>query len=102
MRKIHLASLLHNVEHRFLGEKVYSYIGNMLLAINPYRNLTMPIPGHKDPCGYYDGPVRAYYASMQGETRQQGVRAHIFVVADGAYRALSAEVCMYVKHLCCM
>lgn len=91
MRKIHLASLLFNVEHRFLSEKVYSYIGNMLLAINPYRTLTMLIPGQRDPCAYYDAPVRAYYARLRGETRQQGVRAHVFVVADMAYRALGSE-----------
>jgi myosin heavy subunit len=38
MRKIHLPSLLHNVEQRFLRtQKIYSYIGNMsgscLLAV---------------------------------------------------------------------
>lgn len=112
MRKIHLASLIYNVEHRlcashsiaiasrqaltpppprFLSEKVYSYIGNMLLAVNPYRHLTMPVPGERSPCSYYDTPVRAYYARLRGETRQQGVRAHIFVVADLAYRALASE-----------
>lgn len=96
MRKIHLASLLFNVEHRFLSEKVYSYIGNMLLAVNPYRNLTMPIPGERDPCAYYDAPVRSYYARLRGETRQQ-VRAPppLFCDAGAAlFQEIFRPLCM--------
>eukprot|EP00960_Hanusia_phi_P045162 757066-Hanusia_phi.AAC.1 len=91
MTKIHLPSLLQNVEFRFLSEKIYSYIGNMLLAVNPYKQLDMPVPGYDHPIGMYDKEVRRYYASLQGNTRQQGVRSHVFVVADNAYRNLSAE-----------
>lgn len=91
MQKIHLPSLLHNVEQRFLVEKIYTYIGNMLIAVNPYKTLTMPIPGCREPCGLYDQQVRAYYARLRGDTRQKGVRAHCFVVADQTYRALGDE-----------
>ena len=91
MQKIHLPSLLHNIEQRFLVEKIYTYIGNMLIAVNPYKSLAMPIPGHRDPCGLYDQPVRDYYARLRGDTRQKGVRAHVFVVADSAYRDLGSE-----------
>jgi tRNA A37 threonylcarbamoyladenosine biosynthesis protein TsaE len=91
MQKIHLPSLLHNIEQRFLVEKIYTYIGNMLIAVNPYKTLSMPIPGCREPCGLYDDEVRAYYAKLRGNTRQKGVRAHVFVVADNAYRALGSE-----------
>jgi hypothetical protein len=91
MQKIHLPSLLHNIEQRFLVEKIYTYIGNMLIAVNPYKALLMPVPGFPEACGLYDKDVRAYYASLKGDTRQKGVRAHVFVVADSAYRDLAAE-----------
>ena len=91
MQKIHLPSLLYNIEQRFIVEKIYTYIGNMLLAVNPYKTLSMPIPGCREPCGLYDEEVRAYYAKLRGDTRQKGVRAHLFVVADSAYRALGSE-----------
>jgi hypothetical protein len=91
MPKIHLPSLLHNIEQRFLVEKIYTYVGNMLIAVNPYKNLTMPIPTCREPCGLYEEETRAYYARLRGDTRQKGVRAHVFVVADSAYRDLSAE-----------
>lgn len=100
MRKIHLASLLFNVEHRFLSEKVYSYIGNMLLAVNPYRNLTMPIPGVRDMCAYYDAPVRAYYARLRGETRQQvGLFFTNFLVHKRC-RFLSSFIPHFSLHFC--
>jgi len=91
MQKIHLPSLLHNIEQRFLVEKIYTYIGNMLIAVNPYKTLAMPIPGCREPCSLYDTHVREYYARLRGDTRQKGVRAHVFVVADSAYRDLSSE-----------
>ena len=91
MQKIHLPSLLHNIEQRFLVEKIYTYIGNMLIAVNPYKTLSMPIPGCREPCGLYDEEVREYYARLRGDTRQKGVRAHVFVIADSAYRSLGSE-----------
>ncbi len=51
----------------------------------------MPVPGCKEPAQIYDVRVREYYARLNGDTRQQGVRAHVFVVADNAYRNLGAE-----------
>ena len=68
MQKIHLPSLLHNIEQRFLVEKIYTYIGNMLIAVNPYKSLTMPIPGIREPCGLYAAQVRNYYARLRGGT----------------------------------
>ncbi|KAJ1494150.1 hypothetical protein T484DRAFT_1766726 [Baffinella frigidus] len=53
MSKIHLLSLLHDVEARFLSETIYSYIGNMLIAVNPYKPLTMPLAGNAHPCFIY-------------------------------------------------
>ena len=91
MQKIHLPSLLLNIESRFQAEKIYTYIANMLLAVNPYKALTMPLPGHTAPVGLYEAETRAYYAGLGGDTRQKSVCAHVFVVADNAFRALGAE-----------
>jgi myosin-1 len=33
------AALLHNVEFRYQWDLIYTYVGHLLLAVNPYKSL---------------------------------------------------------------
>jgi hypothetical protein len=33
------AALLHNVEFRYKWDLIYTYVGHLLLAVNPYKSL---------------------------------------------------------------
>ena len=33
------AALLHNVEFRYQWDLIYTYVGHLLLAVNPYKQL---------------------------------------------------------------
>jgi myosin-5 len=39
MNSLHEAPLLHMIHKRFLRDKIYAFVGNVLLSINPYRDI---------------------------------------------------------------
>jgi myosin heavy subunit len=67
------ASLLHNVRKRFNQDQIYTYVGDILVAVNPFKKLEI-------------------YTPLMLEKYQQAagspIGPHIFAVADVSYREM--------------
>ncbi|NXU28371.1 MYO1A protein, partial [Thalassarche chlororhynchos] len=66
-------SLLHTLQERFRHSNIYTYIGNVVISVNPYRSL--PI--------YTPEKVQEYH-----NCNFFAVKPHIYAIADDAYRSL--------------
>ncbi|XP_067351883.1 unconventional myosin-IXAa isoform X5 [Channa argus] len=66
-------SLLDNLRSRFLQEKIYTYVGSILIVINPFKFLPIYNPKY----------VKLYDNHTLGN-----VEPHIYAVADVAYHAM--------------
>uniref|UniRef100_A0A673D124 Myosin IXAa n=1 Tax=Sphaeramia orbicularis TaxID=375764 RepID=A0A673D124_9TELE len=66
-------SLLDNLRSRFRQEKIYTYVGSILIVINPFKFLPIYNPKY----------VKMYDNHTLGE-----VEPHIYAVADVAYHAM--------------
>ncbi|NXG88200.1 MYO1A protein, partial [Stercorarius parasiticus] len=65
--------LLHTLQERFRRSDIYTYIGNVVISVNPYRPL--PI--------YTPEKVQEYH-----NCNFFAVKPHIYAIADDAYRSL--------------
>ncbi|KAI9486952.1 MAG: P-loop containing nucleoside triphosphate hydrolase protein [Benjaminiella poitrasii] len=63
-------SVIHNLTVRYKAHHVYTYSGLFLVAVNPYRNLSI----------YSDDYIQSYKGKRRGE-----MSPHIYAVADQAY-----------------
>eukprot|EP00057_Strongylocentrotus_purpuratus_P016460 XP_011670934.1 PREDICTED: myosin-IIIb [Strongylocentrotus purpuratus] len=63
--------LLAELKHRYNGDQIYSYVGDILVAINPFRDLG--IYGQK-------------YADQYKQTKRKDNPPHIFAVSDLSYQ----------------
>ncbi|OAD53874.1 Myosin heavy chain 95F [Eufriesea mexicana] len=66
------ATLLNNVRARYFKDRIYTYVANILIAVNPYcevRDL------------YSTDTIKAYKGKSLGETPP-----HVFAIADKAFR----------------
>ncbi|XP_061383867.1 unconventional myosin IC isoform X2 [Danaus plexippus] len=70
------AAFIDNLKKRFHENIIYTYIGNVLISVNPYKNL--PI--------YTEEKQRLYYKKAFFEAPP-----HVFAIADNAYRSLVYE-----------
>ncbi|KAK2585257.1 hypothetical protein KPH14_009957 [Odynerus spinipes] len=66
-------AIVDQLEHRYEQGQIYTYIGDILVAVNPFTNL-----------GLYTGIEQRRY---KGQARSDNP-PHIFAVADAAYQAL--------------
>ncbi|XP_067170062.1 unconventional myosin-Ia isoform X2 [Apteryx mantelli] len=66
-------SLLHALQERFRHQDIYTYIGNVVISVNPYCSL--PI--------YTPEKVQEYHGC-----NFFAVKPHIYAIADDAYRSL--------------
>ncbi|KAM6308024.1 unconventional myosin-Ia [Podargus strigoides] len=66
-------SLLRTLQERFRRSDIYTYIGNVVISVNPYRSL--PI--------YTPEKVQEYH-----NCNFFAVKPHIYAIADDAYRSL--------------
>uniref|UniRef100_A0A8C4IL90 Myosin X n=1 Tax=Dicentrarchus labrax TaxID=13489 RepID=A0A8C4IL90_DICLA len=74
LEDLHDGAILHNLFLRYQQRHIYTYIGSILAAVNPYQ--TLP--------GLYDHPaVEMYSRHHLGE-----ISPHIFAVANECYRSL--------------
>ncbi|XP_069482878.1 myosin-IIIb-like [Ambystoma mexicanum] len=77
--------LLEHLRGRFLEDQVYTYIGDILIAINPFR--TLPI---------YEKSVSEKYRNHE----KNSLPPHIFAVADRAYQAMRGRLATGPKNQC--
>ena len=66
------ATLLNNVRLRYSKDKIYTYVANILIAVNPYFDL---------PALYSGDTIKSYLGRSLG-TRPP----HVFAIADKAFR----------------
>ncbi|KAH0625728.1 hypothetical protein JD844_033934 [Phrynosoma platyrhinos] len=66
-------TLLENLKRRFLKQKIYTYVGSILIAINPFKFLPIYNPKY----------VQMYENHQLGK-----LEPHIFAIADVAYHTM--------------
>ncbi|XP_020237959.1 myosin-12 [Cajanus cajan] len=74
---LHEPGVLHNLAIRFSLNEIYTYTGNILIAVNPFRRL---------PHLYDIHMMQQYKGAAFGE-----LSPHLFAVADTCYRAMMNE-----------
>ncbi|XP_048137335.1 myosin-11 isoform X2 [Rhodamnia argentea] len=73
----HEPGVLHNLASRFALNKVYTYTGNILIAINPFQSLD----------DLYDAAaMEKYKGRLLGD-----MSPHVFAIADASYRGMIDE-----------
>jgi len=71
------ATFLHNINLRYHKDKIYSYIANILIAVNPYKEIS----------DLYSKKTTKEYMG-----KSLGVKPpHVYAIADKAYRMMRAE-----------
>ena len=78
MSDLNEAALLKLLARRFASDKIYTWTGDILLSVNPYREVPGLYEDHTQPPG--------------GWTAHSGARAHIFAVAELAFSKVAAGV----------
>ncbi|KYO42746.1 myosin-IIIb-like [Alligator mississippiensis] len=79
------ARLLQSLTDRFLQQRIYTYVGDILVAVNPFQRLPL-----------YEKPIAEKYRS-----RAKGsLPPHIFAVADRAYQAMLGRLGMGPQNQC--
>ncbi|KAF2078544.1 hypothetical protein CYY_000168 [Polysphondylium violaceum] len=73
---LHEAAILHNLHHRYNYNQIYTYIGKILIAINPYTSL--PIFGKE--------MISAYYGKSLGM-----LSPHVYAVAEDSFRDMRID-----------
>ncbi|RDX77608.1 Myosin-11, partial [Mucuna pruriens] len=74
---LHEPGVLHNLETRYMINEIYTYTGNILIAINPFQSLSH----------LYDANVmQSYKGAASGN-----LTPHVFAIAEAAYRAMMTE-----------
>ncbi|XP_077339685.1 unconventional myosin-Ia isoform X1 [Lithobates pipiens] len=66
-------SLLQNLKERFKNDEIYTYIGNVVISVNPYKQLTI----------YTPEKIEEYRNSVMYQ-----LKPHIYALADEAYICL--------------
>ncbi|KAG5872399.1 hypothetical protein JTB14_017420 [Gonioctena quinquepunctata] len=72
MMYLNEGTLLNNLRVRYGSDKIYSYVANILIAVNPYKDI---------PSLYSPGTVKDYKGKSLGQKPP-----HVFAIADKAYR----------------
>uniref|UniRef100_A0A8C3Q0M9 Unconventional myosin-VI n=1 Tax=Chrysolophus pictus TaxID=9089 RepID=A0A8C3Q0M9_CHRPC len=66
------ATLLHNIKVRYSKDRIYTYVANILIAVNPYFDI---------PKFYSSDAIKKYQGRSLGT-----LPPHVFAIADKAYR----------------
>ncbi|XP_042638519.1 unconventional myosin-VI [Orycteropus afer afer] len=66
------ATLLHNIKVRYNKDRIYTYVANILIAVNPYFDI---------PKIYSSETIRSYQGKSLGT-----MPPHVFAIADKAFR----------------
>ena len=69
-------TILHHVKKRFLSEQaIYAYVGDVILAINPYQNLDI----------YGEKYLNTYIDNVKNDESQASSTPHVYGVAGRAF-----------------
>ncbi|XP_061366941.1 myosin-9 isoform X2 [Gastrolobium bilobum] len=74
---LHEPGVLHNLENRYKINEIYTYTGNILIAINPFQSL---------PHLYDANAMKIYKGATIGD-----LSPHVFAIAEAAYREMITE-----------
>lgn len=77
--------LLDELKARYNNDKIYTYVGDILVAFNPYRDL-----------GIYTNELRAKYVNQMRST----LPPHIYAVSDAAYQAMRGQLGTKPRNQC--
>ena len=75
---LHSASILHNLETRFNTDKIYTYVGSILLSVNPFK----PIPI------FGDDQIETYAKADVMAIKDGTLKPHIFAVAKDSFEQM--------------
>ncbi|GAC75865.1 myosin class I heavy chain [Moesziomyces antarcticus T-34] len=75
LSKVTNEAINDNLQKRFQNAEIYTYIGNVLISVNPFRDL-----------GIYSEPILQSY---RGKNRLE-MTPHVFAIAEGAYYNMNA------------
>ena len=79
-------AFLNNMRERFRAAKIYTYIGEVVVSVNPYRNMD----------AIYSSDVVAKYRGREIYENEP----HVFALADAAYRStkrLGKDSCIVIS-----
>lgn len=80
---LHEPAILWSLKARFHKDVIYTNTGPILIAVNPFKNLSM----------YSKNKVESYrYAGELGPEKASEMLPHVFKVADNAYRNMVSAV----------
>lgn len=68
---LHEPAILHNLSSRYKLDKIYTFTGTILIAVNPYKI----IPGL-----YHPSMIASYYGKELGK-----MAPHVYAIANQAY-----------------
>lgn len=71
------STMLENLANRFARDEIYTYVGSVLIAVNPFRLIPLYQPKHFD--------------LYRGGGNKDAVSPHIFAIADAAYTSMLKE-----------
>ncbi|XP_078700157.1 unconventional myosin-VI-like isoform X6 [Branchiostoma floridae x Branchiostoma belcheri] len=71
------ATLLHNIRLRYKREQIYTYVANILIAVNPYHDI---------PKLYAAETIKSYGGKSLGT-----MPPHVFAIADKTYRDMKVN-----------
>ncbi|XP_066283069.1 unconventional myosin-VI-like isoform X6 [Branchiostoma lanceolatum] len=71
------ATLLHNIRLRYKREQIYTYVANILIAVNPYHDI---------PKLYASDTIKGYQGKSLGT-----MPPHVFAIADKTYRDMKVN-----------
>lgn len=71
LNEVSMGSFMNNLKQRYQNGKIYTYIGEVVVSVNPYR-----------PMNIYE---RSYIQDYKGREMYER-EPHIFALADAAYR----------------
>lgn len=69
-----ISALLFLLERRTIADSIYTFLGDILVSVNPYRdieNMYSPMPKAKDL-----------------NSRDKNAKPHVYVISDRAYNAI--------------
>ncbi|KAA0165511.1 hypothetical protein FNF31_01856 [Cafeteria roenbergensis] len=78
MEDVNDATILHNLRQRFMEDQIYTNIGTILVAVNPFKFI---------PALYTESVMQQQLAVGAGESSEP----HIFGIAAAAFRGLKSE-----------